>query len=58
MNMKLFTTALLATGATAAWANNEDLSQDLGEKLHQSYQAMSDVERRSIWVSNSIFVLL
>ena len=55
MNLKLFTAALLATGATAAWADNQDLSQDVGDQLNQNYQEMRE---RRFFVRNSIFVLL
>ena len=54
MNLKLFTAALLATGATAAWADNQDLSQDVGDQLNQNYQEMRE---RRFFVRNSILYL-
>ena len=49
MNLKLFTTALLATGATAAWTAEDfdALSEALSNQLLESYQKELDVERRS-----------
>ena len=46
MNFKLFTTALLATAATAAPAE-----QDLGDALHANYQEMPQHVQRRFWVS-------
>ena len=46
MNFKLFTTALLATAATAAPAE-----QDLGDALHAYYQAMPEHVQRRFFVS-------
>ena len=49
MNLKLFTAALLATGATAAWTAEDfdALSEALSNQLLESYQKELDVERRS-----------
>ena len=44
--MKLFTTALLATAATAAPAE-----QDLADALHANYQDMPQHVQRRFWVS-------
>ena len=46
MNFKLFTTALLATAATAAPAE-----QDLADALHANYQDMPQHVQRRFWVS-------
>ena len=49
MNLKLFTAALLATGATAAWTAEDfdALSEALSNQFLESYQKELDVERRS-----------
>ena len=49
MNLKLFTTALLATGATAAWtAEDFDArSEAFSNHLPESHQNELDVHRRS-----------
>ena len=48
MNFKIFTTALLATGATAA-AYSED-AQALGDAMHSNYNELAHHEQRRFWV--------
>ena len=50
MNLKFFTTALLATGATALWAP-EQSDQLTAENLHNKYSQMSYQRQRRFWVS-------
>ena len=45
MNFKLFTTALLATGATAAYTSE----QSAGAELKAKYQAMPEHVQRRFW---------
>ena len=49
MNLKLFTTALVATGATDAWTAEDfdALSEALSNQLLESYQKQLNVERRA-----------
>ena len=47
MNFKLFTTALLATAATAAPAEQDALA----DALHANYHAMPEPVQRRFWVS-------
>ena len=47
MNFKLFTTALLATGATAAYTSEQSA---LGDELNAKYQAMPEHKQRRFWV--------
>ena len=49
MNLKLFTTALLATGATAAWTAEDfdALSEAFSNHLPESHQNELNVNRRS-----------
>ena len=48
MNLKRFTTALLATGATAAWAAKDfdALSEAKSNQLFETYQKELNVQRR------------
>ena len=48
MNLKLFTTALLATGATAAWTAEDfdALSEAISNQLFVAYQKELNVQRR------------
>ena len=47
MNFKLFTTALLATGAIASQQGQEN---SLGAELNAKYQAMPEHVQRRFWV--------
>ena len=47
MNFKLFTTALMATAATAQSAVTDN---SLGDALHQNYQEMPQHVQRRFWV--------
>ena len=46
MNFKLFTTALLATGATAAYTSEQSA---LGDELNAKYQTMPEHKQRRFW---------
>ena len=48
MNLKLFTTALLATGATAAWTAEDfdALSKAISNELLESHPKEVNVQRR------------
>ena len=48
--MKFFTTALLATAVTAAYAE-QDLGEALGAELHANFQEMPEHVQRRFWVS-------
>ena len=50
MNLKFFTTALLATGATAAMTA-EQSNELTAENLHNTYAQMSEQRQRRFWVS-------
>ena len=52
--MKLFTTALLATAATATYAG-QDLGEALGAELHANFQEMPEHVQRRFWVSILFF---
>ena len=47
MNFKLFTTARLATGATAAYTSEQSA---LGDELNAKYQTMPEHKQRRFWV--------
>ena len=49
MNLKFFTTALLATGASAAFAD-EQSDQLTAENLHNKYSQLSEKRQRRVWV--------
>ena len=48
MNFKLFTTALLATGATAAYSED---AQALGNAMQANYNGLAHHDQRRFWVS-------
>ena len=48
MNLKFFTTALLATGATAAMTTEQN--SDIAENLHNAYNKLSQPRQRRFWV--------
>ena len=48
MNFKLFTTALLATGATAAYSED---AQALGNAMQANYNELAHHDQRRFWVS-------
>ena len=50
MNLKFFTTALLATGATAVMTA-EQSNELTDENLHNTYAKMSEQRQRRFWVS-------
>ena len=49
MNLKFFTTALLATGATAAMTAEKSYELT-AENLHNNYAQMSETRQRRFWV--------
>merc|ERR1712113_418535 len=48
MNLKFFTTALLASGATAAYNQGNEL-ESTAEYFHNSYNQMSEGRQRRFW---------
>ena len=47
MNFKIFTTALLATGATAAYSDD---AQGLGNAMQANYNELAHHDQRRFWV--------
>ena len=50
MNLKFFTTALLATGATAAFASEQNDALIAPHPLQTLYEAESPQRQRRFWV--------